>query len=126
MNIERLFEKPIKLIKISENEYEVKHGATFRDGSPIKVKIVKELNTFLFSDDQCTLKYMNEHYELKKSADVKMCIANVVKLYGFSIQGGKLLAKIGNESEIINKFFDFINCIVQLANMHVFFDNPDE
>ena len=125
MNFEKIFAQPIKLVKISESEYIIGHGATFRDGTPITVKIVKDLGTFVLSDDKCALKYMNEHYELK-APDVKMCITNVVKLYGFSIQGGQLLAKLTKEEEVVSKFFDFINCIIQLANMHVFFDSPTE
>ena len=66
---------------------------------------------------------MNTLYELK-APDVKNCISAVVKIYGFSIVSGELLATIRSEEGIKELLYNYIICIGQLANMYAFFDKP--
>ena len=109
---------------ISMNEYEVETYANFANGEPIKVHIVSENNKWYFTDKKETLKYMNELYDLK-APDVKHCITAVIKIYVFSVVAGCLKAEITDESVIASRFFDYVMCIGQLANMYAFFDKPE-
>ncbi len=77
-----------------------------------------------FSDERCTFNYMQERYDLDAD-DVQTCIKSVLDLYGFSMKDGYIYACIGMMQEIKSRFFDVISCIMQLSNMHVFFDNPN-
>lgn len=126
MNFEELslsMKDAIKLTQISPNLWEIESHATFLNGNPIKVYIENKNDEWCLIDQKETLKYMNELYELK-SSDVKMCITNILKIYGFSISGGQLVATIDNPSLIVDKYFDYIICIGQLTNMFAFFDKP--
>lgn len=115
--------KPIQLVQISPTTWKVASDATFLNGNEIMVFLENRNGNWFYTDGKETLKYMNELYELK-SADVKMCVSNILKIYGFSITSGYLTAPIPNASVMMDKYFDMIMCIGQLANMFAFFDKP--
>lgn len=115
--------KNFELKKIDNNTYTIDFTAEFMNQKPLEVYVVNKLDKWYFSDEKQTLKYMNDLYELN-SKDVKSCIQNVVKLYGFSISAGCLLAEIDNENKVNQKLINFYMCVAQLANMYVFFDQP--
>ena len=75
------------------------------------------------SDKKNTLKYMNNIYELA-SNDVKNCISAVVRLYGFAVKAGELIATIKDADYAAEIFYNFIICVGQFAHMLVFFDQP--
>lgn len=108
---------------IGVNEYEIITGAKINAKTPISIYLVEENGIIKFVDKKNTLKYMNQVYELK-SLDVKNCIASVIKIYGFSISSGQLVANIKSEFSIKETFYNYIICIGQLANMYAFFDKP--
>ena len=113
----------IGLKQSSPNIWQIVSEATFLNGNSIKVFLEQKGDEWFLVDGKETLKYMNELYELK-SADVKMCITNILKIYGFSISGGQLTAPLSNITVVMDKYFDFIMCIGQLTNMFAFFDKP--
>jgi hypothetical protein len=120
---QKIHENPIKLLQLTPTTWKVVSDATFLNGNEIVVLLENRDGNWFFTDGKETLKYMNELYELK-SPDVKMCIANILKIYGFSITSGFLTAPIANLSTFMDKYFDMIMCIGQLANMFAFFDKP--
>jgi len=113
----------ITIKQISPTSWQIQSGATFLNGNFVKVFLENHNGDWLLTDGKETLKYMNELYELK-STDVKMCITNILKIYGFSINGGQLMAPITNSSALISKYYDYLMCIGQLTNMFAFFDKP--
>ncbi len=113
----------LKLVEIAPNEWKVMCDASFIDGKPLDIRLITNGTKWFFTDKKQTLKYMNELYELGAN-DVKACISSVLKVYGFSIQSGSLLAEIPSASSIMDKFFDYIMCVGQLTNMYAFFDEP--
>ena len=112
-----------KLKKIEENEYEIITQAKINGKTPIKIYLSIGSKGVMLGDKKHTLKYMNQLYELK-SPDVKGCIASVIKIYGFSIVSGELVANITSEKLALETFYNFIICVGQLANMYAFFDKP--
>ena len=54
-----------------------------------------------------------------------MCITNVLKVYGFAISSGVIVTEITSLDLVVDKAFDMIMCIGQLANMFAFFDKPE-
>lgn len=115
--------KVAKLKKVDNNEYEVITDAKINSKTPIKIYLRTTGENVMFVDKKNTLKFMNSIYELK-SPDVKGCISSVVKIYGFSIISGELIANILNEKTVMEVFYNYIICIGQLANMYAFFDKP--
>ena len=91
--------------------------------TPVKMYLSIGHNGVMLGDKKHTLKFMNQMYELK-SPDVKGCIASVIKIYGFSIISGELVAQIKSEKSAMETFYNFIICVGQLANMYAFFDKP--
>lgn len=112
-----------QLEKISENVYKLETGASFINGHSITLLIENKNNKWFLTDGKNTMKYMNDLYELK-SSDVKMCISNVLKIYGFSISSGLMHVEIPSADTFMDKVFDMIMCTSQLANMFAFFDKP--
>lgn len=108
---------------VDKDVYEIVTGAKINNKTPIKMYLIVDNNEVKISDKKLTLKYMNQMYELK-SLDVKNCIAAVVKIYGFTIVSGELLATINSEENLKEIFYNFIICIGQLVNMYAFFDKP--
>lgn len=113
----------IRLEQINDNVYKIETPATFINGEMLGIFFEKKGDNWILTDQKQTLKYMHELYELK-SPDVKMCISNIIKIYGFSISGGTLIAEVNKPEEFNEKLFDYIMCIGQLANMFAFFDKP--
>ena len=122
-NFEQALGDGIKLTAVSSNEWKVEASATFLDGKPLDIRLINAGDKWYYTDKKQTLRYMNDLYELN-AKDVKSCISSVLKVYGFSIQSGALMAEVPNTSTIWDKFFDYIMCIGQLANMYAFFDEP--
>ena len=116
-------EKIAKVKKVKPNEYEIITGAKINAKQPVKIYL-RENFGFKFCDNKHTLKYMSDLYELK-SIDVKNCIVSVIKLYGFTIVSGEIIANIKSQNSLIETFYNFIMCIGQLANMYAFFDKPE-
>jgi len=112
-----------KVKKISDNEYEILTEAKINSKTPIKMYLYEGHNGVKLGDRKHTLKYMNQLYELK-SPDVKGCIASVIKIYGFSIVSGELVASIVSDKFALETFYNYIICVGQLANMYAFFDKP--
>lgn len=96
--IEKL-SKVAKLKKVKENEYEIITDAKIDSKTPIKIFLRKTDAGLVMCDNKHTLKYMNNIYELK-SLDVKGCIASVIKIYGFSILSGELIANLINTKQL--------------------------
>ena len=105
------------------NVFKIDTGATFINGKEIYLFIEQKNDKCYLTDNKITMKYMNDMYDLK-SSDVKMCISNVLKIYGFSITSGILNVEIPSLDTLPDKVFDMIMCIAQLANMFAFFDKP--
>lgn len=114
----------IILEPVTPKSWKIKTGAQHLNGKEISIFLEQEGSKFLLTDKKETLMYMNELYDLK-SSDVKMCIANVLRLYAISIQGGRMVLNLENLNNLNAKVFDFIMCISQLANMFAFFDKPE-
>lgn len=126
MTIEEAKEKlgsAINLVPVSSETWKITSQATFLNGNEIVVYLEHKNDKWLLTDGKETLKYMNELYELK-SADVKMCVSNILKIYGFNISAGQLTAPVADAKTFMDKYFDFIMCIGQLSNMFAFFDKP--
>ncbi|MGI5842037.1 MAG: DUF1828 domain-containing protein [Christensenellales bacterium] len=113
----------LKAEKTTENAWKILTPATFLNGSAISIYLEQIDGKLYLTDQKATLKYMNDLYDLK-SHDVKMCISNVIKIYSFTIPGGKLLSCEITKENFLNKFYDFVMCIGSLANMFAFFDAP--
>lgn len=123
-NFKKQLEGAVEVVEINPTMFQIKSSAKFLNGQPVFVYLKQEKSNWVLSDEKETLKYMNEFYELK-SEDVKTCISNVLKIYGFSIAGGRLISKIEEEDELAESYFDYIMCIGQLTNMFAFFDKPE-
>ncbi len=124
MDINKSLVETLSLSPISANEWVINSGATFQNGDEIKIYLVNEKNNWYLTDKKATLKYMNEMYDLK-APDVKSCISAVIKIYGFTIKAGSLVANIIDEVQFSTLLFNYIMCIGQLTNMYVFFDKPE-
>lgn len=126
MNIESLAKQlslVAKVTKLKGDEYEIDTGAKI-NGKAVKFYLSSNYSIISFTDKKSTLKQMNQIYELK-SPDVTNCIAAVIKLYGFSILSGQLVASLKSESDLISTYYNYIICMGQLINMHAFFDKPE-
>lgn len=106
---------------IAKDEYEIITGAKIDSNNPIKIYLCLNADGVKLCDKKNTLKFMNSIYELK-SQDVKNCISAVIKIYGFSIVSGELVANIKYKDLILETFYNYIICVGQLANMYAFFD----
>ncbi len=112
------------LSPISATEWQINCRATFQNGDEMKIYLVNNKNSWYLTDKKETLKYMNEMYDLK-APDVKSCISAVIKIYGFAIKAGSLVANVIDEVQLPTLLFNYIMCIGQLTNMYVFFDKPE-
>lgn len=108
---------------VDQGVYEIVTGAKINSKTPIKIYLIEDADGVKLSDKKNTLKYMNSLYELK-SPDVKNCIMSVLRIYGFSISSGELVALIKDGVNVLEVFYNYIICIGQLANMYAFFDQP--
>lgn len=122
ISIANQISKVAKLNKISDEEFEIVTEAKIDGKTPVKMFLRKVGNNAVLCDKKNTLKYMNVYYELK-AADVKNCISAVVKIYGFSVVSGELIAAL-TERSALETFYSYIICVGQLANMYAFFDKP--
>ena len=121
---EKLSKDFISAKPINENKLLIKSNAKYISGKSFEIYLEREGSKLYFTDSKATIKYLNELYELK-SSDVRSCIANILKLYNVKMISGELIIDIHNEKLIQEKYFNFVMCINQLANMFVFFDKPE-
>lgn len=121
LNIVKQLNKIATIKNIAKDQYEIITGAKIDSNTDIKIYLVQENNTIKLCDKKNTLKFMNNVYELK-SMDVKNCIGAVLKIYGFSVNSGELIAQIKSEETLLETFYNYIICIGQLCNMYAFFD----
>lgn len=127
MDISKLSDKCAKALSIKNlapNKWEIVTDYKFLNGEKICLFIKQEASKCFLCDNKCTIKYLNELYELK-SPDVMSCVGNILKLYGVKMIAGELILEFANENKFIEKFNNFVMCITQLANMFVFFDKPE-
>lgn len=125
-NMINQFSKAIEVKKIKDNEYQLISKATFENDAPFEVYLMRDAkNLTILTDKRRTLKYMDEFYELA-SMDVKNAIEAITKLYGIKLFKDALVLKISEDDDILERYFTFIQCVGQLANMFVFFDAPKE
>ncbi|MBE7082929.1 MAG: hypothetical protein E7378_04600 [Clostridiales bacterium] len=126
MDIKQIVEKLSEIAVVKQNsakEYEIITAAKINGKTPIRIYLTTNGDVCNLSDKKNTLKYMNNIYELA-STDVKNCISAVVRLYGFAVKAGELVATLKDAAYAAEIFYNFIICVGQLANMLVFFDQP--
>ena len=124
--MEKLIEnisKNFETIKIDNNFVEIKTNLEFKKSFPVRVFLKKVDDKFYISDNKNTLRYMNTIYNLS-SKDVIQCINDIVNHYRFKIDKGEILGEI-NAENAKRRFLDFIVCCQSLANMFIFFDDPN-
>ena len=124
--MEKLLEnisKSFETIKIDNNFVEIKTNLEFKKSVPVRVFLKKVNENFYISDNKNTLRYMNTIYNLS-SKDVIQCINDIVNHYRFKIDKGEISGEINAENSK-RRFLDFIVCCQSLANMFIFFDDPN-
>lgn len=112
-----------EILKIDESFVEIKTGAEIKNGIAIRAFLKKDGNKILLCDNKHTLRYMNTLYELG-AKDVKQCINDIVHQYNFKIEKGELKTEV-NAKNIRKRYADFLICCGTLANMFIFFDQPN-
>ena len=123
-SIQKILPKCLQMKQIDSNNFQINAPIFYAKGKQAGIFLSKQGSSFFLCDKKQTLKYMNELYELG-AKDVKSCINNVIKIYGFKISNGELLTEIKSENEFAYKIFDMFMCIGQLVNMYAFFDEPN-
>ncbi len=113
-----------KIIKINELFIEIITDAEIKKGVNIRIFLKKIDDKIFLSDNQHTLRYMNTLYELRAN-DVKACINAVVKNYNFKIEKGEILSEVKLFDDINKRYNDLLICCATLANMFLFFDEPN-
>ena len=124
--MEKLLEnisKSFETIKIDNNFVEIKTNLEFKKSVPVRVFLKKVNEKPYISDNKNTLRYMNTIYNLS-SKDVIQCINDIVNHYRFRVSKGELLGEITAQNAK-RRFLDFIVCCQSLANMFIFFDDPN-
>lgn len=124
--MEKLIEnisKNFEIIKIDNNFVEIKTNLEFKKSFPVRVFLKKVDDKFYISDNKNTLRYMNTTYNLS-SKDVIQCINDIINHYRFRVSKGELLAEITAQNAK-RRFLEFIVCCQTLANMFIFFDEPN-
>ena len=115
--------KSFETIKIDNNFVEIKTNLEFKKSVPVRVFLKKVNEKPYISDNKNTLRYMNTIYNLS-SKDVIQCINDIVNHYRFRVSKGELLGEITAQNAK-RRFLDFIVCCQSLANMFIFFDDPN-
>lgn len=110
-------------ISIDNNFVEIKTGLEFKKGIALRVFLKRIDGKIYLSDNKNTLRYMNTVYQLDAS-DVKNCINDVVNFYKVRIDKGELCMEVNIEN-VKTKFSEFLACMFTLANMYLFFDEPN-
>lgn len=111
--------------KIDESCVEIITNAEIENGTNIRIFIKQLNNRVILTDEKNTLRFMNTKYELK-AADVKHCINDVVRHYGFVIDKGEILTELKSTDDTLKRYNDLLICSATLANMFIFFDTPVE
>ena len=114
---------PNNLIKVDNSFTEIKTNVEFKKGIFNRIFIKKDGDKFFITDNKNTLRFMNTMYQLN-AKDVKDCINDIVHHYQFSIVKGEIVGPI-TKSNAKKRFNEFLICTTTLANMFIFFDNPN-
>ncbi len=122
--LEQITEK-LKIQKIDEDCFQILTSSEITDGVSVKIFIKRKNGKIYLCDDKNTLRFMNKKYELT-APDVKMCINDVVKYYGFAIDKGEIITELKAKDNYSKRYNDLIVCCCTLANMFIFFDSPQE
>lgn len=117
--------KEKQIIKINEELTEILTEAEYEPNIKIKIFIKKIGENFYLTDNQNTLRFMSTKYELK-AHDVKQCINDIVKYYGFVISKGEILTELKSNDNYIKRYNDLLICSCTLANMYIFFEDPNQ
>ena len=115
--------KSFETIKIDNNFVEIKTNLEFKKSLPVRVFLKKVDDKFYISDNKNTLRYMNTIYNLSRK-DVIQCINDTINHYRFRVSKGELLGEITAQNAK-RRFLEFIVCCQTLANMFIFFDDPN-
>ena len=119
-----LIQSKNEIIRIDSSFVEIKTNVELKKGIPLRVFVKKDGDKFFLTDNKNTLRFMNTTYELT-ARDVKQCITDVANHYRFTIEKGEIKAEI-NSTNAKKRFFELIICCATLANMYVFFDDPQD
>ena len=119
-----LIQKQNDILIIDSSFVEIKTGIEFKKGAALRIFIKKDGDTFFITDNKNTLRFMSTMYELT-AQDVKKCISDVVNHYHFRIEKGEIKGEI-TSSNAKKRFNEFMICCETLANMYIFFDEPEE
>lgn len=116
----------ISIKKINDKTFQIVSKAEFEDETAIEVYLMEDANgKKILTDKKKTFQYMDEIYDLK-SDDVKSSIDSILNIYGYTKYQDAIVCKLKEDDDICEKYFQFITCIGQLANMFVFFNKPEE
>ena len=118
-----LINAPRESVKIDNSLIEIKTDVEFKKGIYNRIFIKKDGETYFISDNKNTLRFMNTLYELK-AKDVKDCINDIVHHYQFKIEKGEIVGQI-TKANAKKRFNEFLICTTTLANMFIFFDQPN-
>ena len=124
--MEKLIEiinKPHETIKIDNNFVEIKTNVELKKGYPLKLFIKRIDNNFYLTDNKNTLRFMNTIYQLT-APDVKQCINDIIHHYQLKIEKGEILTPV-TENNLAKRYNEFLICCCTLANMFIFFDDPN-
>ncbi len=111
--------------QVNENCIEIITNAEIESGTSIRIYIKKINDKIVLTDEKNTLRFMNTRYELK-APDVKQCINDIVRHYGFIIDKGEILTELKPTDNALKRYNDLLICSATLANMFIFFDVPVE
>lgn len=119
-----LIQSPSSILRIDSSFVEIKTGLEFKKGIPVKIYVKKEGDKIFLTDNKNTLRFMNTTYELT-ARDVKKCITDIANHYHFTIERGEIKAEISSVNAK-KRYFELLTCCLTLANMFIFFDEPEE
>lgn len=119
----KLINNQRETIKVDNTLTEIKTEVEFKKGIFNRIFIKKINDEYYITDNKNTLRYMNTLYQLT-AKDVKDCINEVVHHYKFKIDKGEILGPI-TKINAKKRFNEFLICTTTLANMFIFFDQPN-
>lgn len=116
--------KEKKIVNISDELTEILTETEYQPNIKVKIFIKKTGGKFYLTDNKNTLRFMSRKYELK-APDVKQCINDIVKYYGFAINKGEILSELSPGDNCNKRYNDLLICSCTLANMFIFFESPN-
>lgn len=115
------------IMTTSDNQVEI---PVTRNDTTITLSIIKTDGRVYISDNAGTFDYMKNEYELDAN-DVKNCINTITDHYGVIMQSSDdderitLIKYVEMPDNLLNTFREFYDCIVQLMDMSLFFEESD-